>query len=65
MKKPRRRRFTFNYHCEILCYPNQVKKMHDEIHKVTGQAIADYIGEPIDLTDCKTGRIRGSVRPRR
>ncbi len=65
MRKPRRRRVTFNYHLDILCYPDEAKKLHDQIHKVTAQAIADFTGETIDLTDCKTGKIRGSVKPRR
>ena len=65
MKKPRRRRFTFTYHFNGLCYPNEMKKLHDKIHKVAAQAIADLLGEEIDLSDCKTGKFKGSVRPRR
>ena len=67
MKKQRRRRatFTFYWRVETLCYPNQVKRMHDKLHKVVGQAVADYLDEPLMLTDCKTGKFKGSVRPRR
>ena len=63
--KKRRRRYTFTYHFSGLCHPHEVKRMHDKIHKVTAQAIADLLGESIELDDCKTGKVKGSVRPRR
>jgi len=65
MKKQRRRRITFTYHCELLCYPNQIKRTHDRLHVLLAQMVADYRNEKTTLTDCKTGKYKGSVRPRR
>ena len=67
MKKQRRRWVEFKFHITIeqLCKPNEVKRAHDKLHRETAQALADYLGTPLTLTDCKTGRFKGSVRPRR
>jgi hypothetical protein len=67
MKKQRRRWYTFKYHLTVeeLCYPNQAKRRHDHLHKLTAQALADVIDDNITLIDCETKQFRGSVRPRR
>jgi len=67
MKKQRRRWVTFIYHhqVEVLCRPNEVEKVHDELQRLFAQAISNYTDGPTYLRDCKTGRFKGSVRPRR
>jgi len=66
-KKPRRRWFTFKFQLTVeqLCYPNQAQKMHDKLQRDTAQALADYLDETLTMSDCKTGKFKGSVRPRR
>ena len=65
--RKRRRRVVFTYHwkVEVLCHPNEEKKMHDKLHRLMAQTVADFIGESVALKDCKTGHFQGRVRPRR
>jgi hypothetical protein len=65
--KQRRRWFAFTYHhqVQVLCKPREEKHLHDELLKLIAQTISDFTGEPTCLRDCKTGRFKGSVRPRR
>ena len=70
MKKKYRKRFyrlEFTTTINVEEYPNQIAKLHDKILRAI-TAEAGFWADPKDnawVKDCKTGRFKGSVRPRR
>ena len=65
MKKQRRHWVTFTFHLDLFCKPNQENRIHDKLHILLAQTVANHTGEFITLRDCKTGQFKGSVSPRR
>lgn len=67
MKKAKRHWYKFNYHWEVeaLCKPRESTHMHDKLHILMAQTVANYTGGTVELRDCKTGRFKGNVPPKK